>query len=146
MQLLLIAKDRPIERSDTLEEIPADSFVWIDASRGEPAESWRDLAEDLTGVRIFDAHMTDAANESHPSFFDNTSDYEVIIFRGLSASPESLNDDKSVRLGADSQYDYGPINTRPFRIKTAPVLFFLLPRMVISVRPDDAPSIGQVRT
>lgn len=146
MQLLLIAKDRPIERCDALESIPDDAFVWIDATRSEAAEPWRDLAEDLTGIRIFDAHMTDAANESHPSFFDNTSDYEVVIFRGLSASPESLNDDKSVRLGPDSQYDYGPINTRPFRIKTAPVLFFLLPRMVISVRPDEAPSVGMVRS
>ena len=38
MQLLLIAKDRPIERSDTLDEIPEDSFVWIDATRSEAAE------------------------------------------------------------------------------------------------------------
>ncbi|HEY4373771.1 MAG TPA: magnesium transporter CorA family protein [Burkholderiales bacterium] len=145
MQLLLITKDRQIERRDNLEAIPEDSFVWIDAARSEPAEPWRDLAEDLTGIRVFDAHMIDAANESHPSFFDNTSDYEVVIFRGLSASPESIDDEKSVRLGSDHTYAYGPINTRPFRVKTAPIVFFLLPRLVITVRPDEAPSIGQVR-
>ena len=145
MQLLLISKDKPIERIDTLPQLPEEGFVWVDAARNEPGEAWRDLAENLTGVRIFDAHMTDAANESHPSYFDNTSEYEVVIFRGLAPYSDPRNDDKSVRV-ADKTFNYGPINTQPFRIKTAPVVFFILPRMVISIRPDEAPSIGQVRS
>jgi len=147
MQLLLISKDRPIERIEALHQLPAEGFVWIDAAHSEPGEAWRDLAENLTGVRIFDAHMTDASNDGHPSYFDNTSDYEVIIFRGLGAHADPRDDEKSVRLGANRTYEYGgPINTQPFRIKTAPVVFFLFQRLVITVRPDEAPSIGQVRS
>ena len=146
MQLLLISKDRPAERFEQIEEMPAEGFLWIDAVRNEPAEGWRDLVEKLTGVRIFDAHITDAANEGHPSFFDNTTDYEVIIFRGLAPHADPRDDEKSVRVGADKTYNYGPINTQPFRIKTAPVVFFLLSRVLVSVRPEEAASIGQVRS
>jgi len=145
MQLLLISKDRPIERSDPIEELPAEGFAWLDTARSEPGEPWRDLAEKLTGVRIFDAHMADAANEAHPSFFDNTNGYEVIIFRGLVPHADPRDDDKSVRLGESKTYRYGPINTQPFRIKTAPVVFFVFPRLVVTVRAEEAPSIGQVR-
>ena len=146
MQMLLISKDRPIERIESLDQAPADGFIWIDAARSEPGEPWRELVEKFTGVRIFDAHMADAANEAHPSYFDNTSDYEVVIFRGLAPQVETQDDSKSVRLADKGTYDYGPINTRPFRIKTAPIVFFLLNRMVVTVRPDEAPSIGQVRS
>jgi len=147
MQLLLISKDKPIERTDPVDALPEEGFVWIDASRNEPGEPWRDIAEKLTGVRIFDAHMTDAANEAHPSYFDNTCDYEVVIFRGLAAAADNSSEKKSVRLGEGKTFTYGgPINTQPFRIKTAPIVFISFPRLLITIRPEEAPSIGQVRT
>ena len=157
MQLLLLAKDKSAERLDAIEKLPGtsvdDGWLWIDATIADPPEPWRDLVETLTGVRIFDAHMLDAANEAHPSYFDNTRDYEVVIFRGLSAQADPLEDEKTVRIGgtaaagkADREFHYGPINTQPYRIKSTPITFFLFDRVLVTVRPAEAPAIGTVRS
>ena len=144
MQLLLVEKDKPLERLDDIEQLPEQGWLWIDALVSEPGEPWRELAEKLTGVRIFDAHMTDVANETHPSYFDNTSDYEVVIFRGLSAQIE-VAEDKTARATDGGERHAGPINTQPYRIKSAPLTFLLFPRLLITVRPEEAPAIGAVR-
>ena len=145
MQLLLVDKDKLLERIDDIERLPDQGWLWIDAAVSEPGEPWRDLAERLTGIRIFDAHMNDVANEMHPSYFDNTSDYEVVIFRGLTAQIESP-DDKTVRATDGSERHAGPINTQPYRVKSAPITFILFPQLLITVRPAEAPAIGAVRT
>jgi magnesium transporter len=146
MQLLLITKDHPALRVEEVDALPPGGWLWIDATISEPAEPWRDLAEKITGVRIFDAHMTDAANEFHPSYFDNTRDYEMVIFRGLSAQAEPADDDKTMRVANGKQFHYGPVNTQPYRVKSAPVTFIVFDRVLITVRPEEAPAIGTVRT
>lgn len=146
MQLLLIAKDKPALRIDEIDSLPPDGWLWIDAGIGEPAEAWRDLIEKLTGVRVFDAHMLDSANEFHPSYFDNTSDYEMVIFRGLSAHAEPTEDDKTMRVAEGRQFHFGPINTQPYRIKSSPISFLVFDRLLLTVRPEEAPAIGTVRT
>ncbi len=146
MQLLLITKDHSALRVDEIDTLPPDGWLWIDAAISEPSESWRDLAEKLTGVRIFDAHMTDAANEFHPSYFDNTRDYEMVIFRGLSAQTGPADDDKTVKAADGKVFRYGPINTQPYRVKSAPITFIIFGRVLITVRPEEAPAIGTVRT
>lgn len=144
MQLLSIRKDLPVSRIDKIDALPEDGFVWIDASASEPSEQWRELARRLTGAWVFDAHMQDAANEAHPSYFDNTTDYELIIFRGLDAHEEVRGDVKAATQG-EGRPQSGPINTQPHRIKTAPVTFFLFHRLLVTIRPDVAPSVATVR-
>ena len=146
MQLLLITKDKPALRVDDIDALPPDSWLWVDASVSEAGEEWRDLAEKLTGVRVFDAHMNDAANEFHPSYFDNTRDYEMVIFRGLSAQAEPADYDKTMQVSNGKQFRYGPVNTQPYRIRSSPVTFVIFGRMLVTVRPDEAPAIGAVRT
>lgn len=146
MQLLLITKDHLALRVDEIDALPADGWLWIDAAINESGEAWRDLAEKLTGVRIFDAHMTDAANEFHPSYFDNTRDYEMVIFRGLSAQTGPADDDKTVKAADGKEFRYGPVNTQPYRVKSTPITFIVFGRVLITVRPEEAPAIGTVRT
>ena len=146
MQLILFAKDHPALRVDEIDVLPPDGWLWIDVAINESGDAWRDLAEKLTGVRICEAHMTDAANEFHPSYFDNTRDYEMVIFRGLSAQTGPSDDDKTVRAGDGKEFRYGPVNTQPYRVKSTPVTFIVFERVLITVRPDEAPAIGTVRT
>ena len=162
MQLLVIDdanKTGGCARVDDLEVLPASGFVWLDVRADEPGEPWRELVEDLTGVRIHDSHMIDAANEAHPSFFDNTSDYEMIVFRGLVPqieSTETAQEERTVILTpAQSKSLFeaafsnkpkpAPINTQPRRVVTHPVTFFLLDRLLVTVRPAESQSIGTVR-
>ncbi len=78
--------------------------------------------ERLTGVRIFDVHIGDAKNLSHPSFFDSTDTYEIVVFRGL--SPESTVDE----------------------IVTRPMTFFNFDRLLVTVRAADSRSVAQVKS
>ena len=162
MQLLVIDdanKTGGCARVDDLEALPQSGFVWLDVRVDEPGEPWRELVEDLTGVRIHDAHMTDAANDAHPSFFDNTATYEMIVFRGLVPQIESTDtshEDRTVILTPEQSKSIfesvmshktkpAPINTAPRRVVTHPVTFFLIERMLVTVRPAESPSIGTVR-
>ncbi|HEY4374185.1 MAG TPA: magnesium transporter CorA family protein [Burkholderiales bacterium] len=144
MQLMLISQGR-IEPCNNLEAIPEGAFAWLDSARSEPAEAWRSLAERLTGKAIHDSHVRDACNAQHPSSFDNTADYEVIIFRGLLPSTGTHENESSMGMGPDGNYNYGPENACPFVINTAPACFILFERMVVTVRSDEAPQTEQVR-
>lgn len=64
----------------------AARFVWADCSTDEVAPApaaWRDNLVALTGAPILDLHLIDATNPSHPSFFDTTNAYDMVIFRKL---------------------------------------------------------------
>ncbi|MEI7443993.1 MAG: magnesium transporter CorA family protein [Burkholderiales bacterium] len=105
--------------------LPERGFVWIDAHHESPRE-WVATAERLTGASILDEHLSDAENAAHPSYFDSTRDYEMIVFRGLAFRPE-----------ADAH--------EPIRIRTRPTVFFLFPRCVVSVRPADSRQVPALR-
>jgi Mg2+ and Co2+ transporter CorA len=109
-------------RCVTLDPVPAvlpeRGYAWVDAHHEAP-RAWVDVVERLTGIRVLEEHLSDAENATHPSYFDSTRDYEMIVFRGLAITP---------------QVD---IDT-PIRIRTRPTVFFLFPRCVVSVRPADS--------
>lgn len=102
------------------EPLPAHGFAWLHVPY-EEADLLQAEVERLTGVRIFDVHMADAKNASHPSFFDNTDAYEIVVFAGL--SPESTVEE----------------------IVTRTMTFFNFDRLLVTVSAPDSRSIAQVR-
>lgn len=71
---------------DFLSGNAAARFVWADFATEEvtPAPgAWRDRLVALTGAPILDLHLADATNPAHPSFFDTTNAYDMVIFRKL---------------------------------------------------------------
>jgi len=71
---------------DFLSGNAAARFVWADFGTDEvtPAPgAWRDRLVALTGAPILDLHLADATNPAHPSFFDTTNAYDMVIFRKL---------------------------------------------------------------
>lgn len=106
--------------------LPGTGFLWCDCAHPE-ARAWPALVESLTGVAVFEAHLLDAENRSHPSYFDATADYEMIVFRSLAALPEPLAQGELPRL------------------MTRPATFFLLPGMLVTVRAADSRSFAVTR-
>ncbi len=100
--------------------LPAAGFAWLDLVYDE-ADRLQAEVERLTGVRIVDVHLGDAANLTHPSSFDNTDTYEIVVFAGL--SPESTVD----------------------LIITRPMTFFNFDRLLVTVRAPDSRSVAQTR-
>ncbi len=112
---------RPAVTMAADQALPAKGYAWLDLAYGE-VEHLQPQVERLTGVRIFDDHVADAANIAHPSFFDNTDQYELVIFRGL--APES---------GAE-------------KIVTRPMTLFNFDRLLVTVRASDSRSVTHVKS
>jgi magnesium transporter len=101
--------------------LPVQGFAWLDVAY-EDVDLVQAEVERLTGVRIFDVHIGDAKNLAHPSFFDSTDAYEIVVFRGL--SPESTLD----------------------QIITRPMTFFNFDKLLVTVRAADSRSVAQVKS
>ena len=116
--------------------LPADGYVWLDLLHEDAAadpEFLPGTVERLAGVRLFDLHLQDAMNAQHPSFFDSTNDYQMLVFRKLSTGEVPPLEEKRA-TAADQRRLLQEIVTRP-------ITFFLLDRMLVTVRQGPSRSI-----
>ena len=121
MELWKIEPGQPAVAMAADEKPPAQGYAWLDLTYDE-VDRLKGEVERLTGVRLFDDHVADAANLQHPSFFDSTEQYELVIFRGL--APQSTAE----------------------RILTRPMALFNLDRLLATVRAPDSRSVHQIRS
>ncbi len=73
-------------------QAPADGFVWIYLDRHELADArplLQQAAQQLGGSTLLDLHLDDLANATHPSHYDYTSVYDLVIFRRLATQIET---------------------------------------------------------
>ena len=120
--------------------LPVDGYVWLDLLQEEALadpEKLPGAVERLTGVRLFDLHLQDAANPQHPSFFDSTNEYQMLVFRKLSIGDVAPLEEKRSAT-ADERRLLQEIVTRP-------ITFFLLDRLLVTVRQGPSKSIDSVR-
>ena len=79
------------QRLDTPPDaLPAQGFVWWIATRAELEKDFASFQAQLQrlGVApVIDLHQQDFTNAQHPSHYDYTSDYDVVIFRRLVKNP-----------------------------------------------------------
>lgn len=120
MELWKIEPGKPIAAMAADEKLPAQGFAWLDLAY-EEVDQMQAEVERLTGVRILDVHILDVKNLAHPSSFDNTDTYEIVIFRGL--SPESNADE----------------------IVTRPMTFFNFDRLLVTVRAAESRSVAHIK-
>jgi magnesium transporter len=127
---------------DAIPQAPAaGGFHWIFIARDALDQHWPALqaaAQLHGGSHLLDLHCQDLANEAHPSNYDYTSVYDLIIFRRLASAAET---EVEVRSESMPQARSGPERrARPrgmgFRhIHTRAVGFVLFDRLLISVHP-----------
>jgi magnesium transporter len=95
--------------------LPRRGFVWVDCHY-DRHRAWVEPVEALTGVTVFENHLLDAENVAHPTYFESTQRYEMIVFRGLAQAHDEAAD--------------------PIRIATQPTVIFLFPRMLVTLSAD----------
>ncbi len=120
MELFYIASDQPVRVLDPTQALPEDGLIWADFPRTE-APGWECWAEPLVGAAIDPEHVADSLNPTHPSFFDGTPDYDMLVFEGLGPSDD------------------------PFPLETRTITFFMFDRMLITVRAEDSVSTQKIR-
>ncbi|MEO7393006.1 MAG: magnesium transporter CorA, partial [Ramlibacter sp.] len=119
-----------------LEEVPAKppsrGFIWIYAER-ESLEAEIDRLQDaalkLGGSAILDLHMKDLGNRAHPSYYDYTSVYDLVVFRRLATQDEVRSENPHAEPPPDSPLD--AFN----RISTRAVGFVVFDRLLITMHP-----------
>lgn len=85
MEILYFHNRKEPADLESVDTLPEEGFVWLDVVRDEDSD-WVGLVKELTGVVVHERHVKDTQNLLHPSYFDSTSEYEMMIFRGLAAN------------------------------------------------------------
>lgn len=131
---------------------PAAGFVWIFLERSELPAHWPALqqaAQMLGGSILLDLHCQDLANAAHPSHYDYTSVYDLIVFRRLANTAETgaATPPASPAGAAAPARPHGgsALATLPAfaRIESLAVGFAIFDRLLISVHPAGCQSAHQ---
>lgn len=135
MQFIEIGSDRVSVSPSVPTALPAGGFLWCDCPY-EDSRQWVEPVQRLTGIQFFEDHLLDAENPHHPSFFDSTHRYELIVFRGL-----------DIKLPGQRRAETSDaiLPLRAIRVKTVPSVFFMMPGCLVTIRPPDNPVINNIR-
>jgi magnesium transporter len=123
---------------------PPDGFVWIflEQHEFEAAQAQiQDAALKLGGSALLDLHCQDLASPVHPSHYDSTSIYDLIIFRRLATQIETQAEDAKEKAIHDYHGQGGKTKRRGQRLPTfnrigsKAVGFVVFDRCLISVHP-----------
>jgi magnesium transporter len=120
MDIIYVPESGDPQRWESLDERPSQGYIWLEVER-EHAGDWVEQLARISGVTLHEGHVKDGLNPRHPSFYDGTSEYEMIILRGL--APDN---------------DEGQFASRP-------TAFFLLDNILVTVRPAGGRSIPAVK-
>jgi magnesium transporter len=126
-------------------QAPADGFVWVFVDREEfnaQQPLLQQAAQRLGGSALLDLHCQDLGNAVHPSHYDFTSIYDLIIFRRLATLAETRAE--ADHESAVQAYHGQGGHPRPKpkgglaafnRISSRAVGFVVFDRLLISVHP-----------
>lgn len=151
MDILFISDQQATRISEA--DIPrneGEGFLWLDATLEEvtaDVPAWRAAVERITGTQLHDLHVADATNVRHPSYFDSTRDYEMVVFRKLALAREMAAD-----VAVDAPDQAGPdaearrkIPPALTKLATQPVTFLVMDRALVTVHGEPGRTIAQAR-
>jgi magnesium transporter len=150
MDIFQISDSQVVLTQDATVGVPANGFLWIDVTHDEVAadpEAWRETVARITGTQIYDLHLADVINLNHPSYFDSTQSYELVVFRKL-----ALNGDSS-HSGTSAGDDAGAVTDAKRKIPpalqklaTVPVSFILMEHALVTVHAKSSRTIDAARS
>ncbi|HMO49254.1 MAG TPA: magnesium transporter CorA family protein [Rubrivivax sp.] len=113
--------------------LPPAGFLWVGSARAEFESGGAEIQSRLqawTGTQLVDLHVRDLLSQQLPSNFDDTSWYDLLIFRRL-----------AVGAGADTAPQTAGTLSDARRmlqaIDTSPIGFAVFDRVLLSVHPAD---------
>ncbi len=128
-------------------QAPANGFVWVLLDRDEFEATLAQLqtaAQGIGGSTLLDLHCQDLGNALHPSHYDYTSVYDLIIFRRLATQIETraeVGHEAAIETyhGQGGTSRIKPRGGMPAfnRISSKAVGFAVFDRLLISVHPRD---------
>ncbi|MDO8388822.1 MAG: magnesium transporter CorA family protein [Polaromonas sp.] len=124
---------------------PSDGFVWVFVDREEfetRLPLLQQAAQQLGGSALLDLHCQDLANPAHPSHYDFTSIYDLVIFRRLATLSETRAEAEHESAVQAYHGQSGQARSKQKgglaafnRISSRAVGFVVFDRLLISVHP-----------
>jgi Mg2+ and Co2+ transporter CorA len=112
---------------------PESGFIWIYLEREKldlDLPVLQRAAQTLGGSPVLDLHVKDLGNRSHPSRYDYTSIYDIVIFRRLASDAEV-----KAEVGAEELAKHKALAAFS-RIRTRALGFVVFDRLLITVHPQ----------
>lgn len=103
-------------------------FLWIDCVYADIARI-NPFLVNLGIAPLLAEHLQDAQNRQHPSFFDSTSHYEMLVLRGLAMMPSKVI-----------------LAERPVELETRPSTLFLCQGALITVHAQSSRTFEKLKT
>lgn len=130
-----------IPSPDPREDENQKGFLWIDCTHGEVSEApsaWNARVAALTGVQVYDPHLSDIVNLLHPSYFDATHEYALVIFRKLAPLISSATT-------TDAPVRRRKLPSALEKLDTVPVSFLLMGNALVTIHSEGSRTIEQAR-
>ncbi|MET0964688.1 MAG: magnesium transporter CorA family protein [Noviherbaspirillum sp.] len=137
MDIFLVTDTQATRLTEPPAALPEQGFLWLDATHEEVAaapDAWRAAIAQITGVQLYDPHLSDAVNLRHPSYFDSTHDYEMVVFRKLAINGETAGAPEPDKTSASAT-----------RLTTRPVTFVVMDHVLATVRAPHSRTIETAR-
>ena len=131
-----------------VDELPSsatdEGFVWVFTDRESITTDLlklQTLAQQVGGSALLDLHCLDLASATHPSHYDYTSVYDLVIFRRLITAAEAVD----AKLAAELDSVQQGLAVKPARKRGSPVFnristravgFVQFDKLLISVHPS----------
>ncbi len=119
IEIIAFRKDGKAQILEDPTDIIDFPLIWFDIDRSQP--NWYEAIKTVIEFEIDEKHLLDSLNELHPSFFDGTQGYDMVIFRGLCQ-------------GATVE-----------KLKTEQTAFFLFEHCLITVHSQDNLAVQTVK-
>lgn len=135
MRIFHITAERFAELDELPAQLPPQGFLWVGSGRREfevQREALQACLHRWAGGGVVDLHVSDLLNNQLPSHFEDTSWYDMLVFRRLATSPGGR------KLFVDDEHGTLASAQRALEaIDTSPVGFVVFDRVLLTVHPTD---------
>jgi Mg2+ and Co2+ transporter CorA len=151
MDIFLIGDGHAIHSTVVPAAVPAHGFLWLDSTHEAVAadpDAWREQVARATGTQLYDPHLTDVVNLAHPSYFDSTNDYAMLVFRKLALNNPAPKLHTKTSDDTSGQADNGLRRKIPpalTQLATVPVTFLLMDHALVTVHSANSRTIEAAR-
>ena len=138
MRIFSISPTGISESAELPKQLPVAGYLWIACARREFEVSQAQIQatlQTLCGMQLVDLHIADLINNSLPSHYDYTSQYDVLVFRRLAAGASEADLARPGEPLAVAPKRRGPPVLK--RIDTSPVGFAVFDKVLLTVHPAD---------
>lgn len=135
MRLLLVDAEHSLPLQRLPEQLDGPGFLWVALGRAELEGALPEVQaalQRLGGGALVDLHVSDLLNAQLPSHFEDTSWYDLLVFRRLATAPARAE------AAPDAPVSIAAVREMLASIDTSPVGFAVFDRVLLTVHPRNA--------